>query len=150
MNHNSRAEDVALPDLTHGESITLDVDPCTLYTPAGIKVQPGQSFSFTANGKWKDWFIPCDYRGWGGGWLTRFARVKGQPLFRLCASIGKDDCTAFPVDTSQRWTVPDSLPPDGDRQLFLFANDLRWMYWNNRALGEAEGGPLRVSMKRVA
>ncbi len=128
----------------------MDVDPRERYVETHLSVHPGERYRFSATGKWKDGFMsPCGPEGWGGGALTRFARVKGQPFFRLCASIGKDDHTAFAVDTTQPWTVPDITPPNGDRQLYLFANDLWLMYWNNRALTEEEGGPLRVTITRL-
>jgi len=140
--------DETLPSLAAFESTTIEVDPRKFHVPTGINVQPGERYTFTGAGKWKDWFVICDHQGWGSGWPLRFNRVKGQPFFRLCASIGKHDINAFAIDTTQPWTVPDTLPPDGGHQLYLFANDHRWMYWNNRTLTEEQGGPLRVTITR--
>jgi|GEM_PF-317562 len=143
------ADEKHLPQLAHSESTTLEVDPRKCHVPTGINVQPGERYTFTAAGKWKDWFVTCDHRGWGSGWPLRFNRVKGQPFFRLCGSIGKDDRAAFAINTTQPWTVPDTPPPDGDDQLYLFANDHPWMYWNNRTLTEDKGGPMRVTITRL-
>ena len=139
-----------MSDFTATESRTIRVDPRELHVPTGITLKPGQHYTFTATGKWKDWFKTCDHRGWHHGWMTRFARVKGAPLFQLCGAIGRDDRNLFVIDTSQPWTVPDNLPAGDDQQLYLFANDWRMMYLNNRELPPEEGGPMRVTITRVA
>lgn len=139
-----------MPTLAPCESRTIEVDPRKLYVPTNIRVTAGERLTIAATGKWADWFQTCDHRGWGGGLLTRFARVKNVSLFHLCGCIGRDDRHAFPIDTTRPWTVPDTLAVNGDHQLYLFANDWRWLYWNNRALSAEEGGPMRVTITRVA
>jgi tetratricopeptide (TPR) repeat protein len=131
------------------ESTCIEVDPSRMHVPTHLALRAGQTYSFAVSGKWKDWLVVCDHQGWGSGWLTRFNRVKGHPFFRLCGCIGQHDKNAFVIDTSQPWTVPNSLAPDDDCELYLFANDHRWMYWNNRILTEAQGGPLRVTIARI-
>lgn len=131
------------------ETRTTEVDPRRHYVRTGITLEPGQRYTFTATGKWKDWKETCDHHGWHTGWMTHFARVKGVALFRLCGAIGKNDRNLFAIDTTQPWTVPETLPADGDHQLYLFANDGRWLYFNNHALSPEEGGPTRVTITRV-
>ncbi len=131
------------------ESKTIEVDPRKLHVPTGIILKPGQRYAFTAIGEWGDWIKTCDHRGWHHGWMTRCARVKDASLFQLCGAIGKNDRNLFAIDTSQTWAVPDVLLADGDQQLYLFANDLRIMYFNNRELPPEEDGPMRVTITRV-
>lgn len=138
-----------MSELQPGQSLTIDVDPGLLHVPTGIAVRAGEQYSFSATGKWKDWYIVCDHRGWGRGWFTRLPRVPGQPFFRLCGCVGKQDGGAFAIDMTRPWTVPDIRPSEDDTQLYLFANDIRWMYWNNRVLPKEQGGPMRVTVARV-
>lgn len=130
--------------LALGESRSLAVDPRECYMPTEVTVAPGERYGFTATGQWRDWYKTCGPEGWGGGWLTRFSRLPGQPFFRLCATLGKDDDTAFAVDTTQPWTAPPGVPADS--QIYLFANDLRGMYWNNRTVPDH---PLTVTITRL-
>jgi hypothetical protein len=77
--------------------------------------------------------------------------VPGAPFFRLCGCVGTDDRQPFAIGGERpEWIVPDAVAVQADRQLYLFANDWPCMYANNRALGEAEGGPLRVAIQRLA
>jgi hypothetical protein len=147
--HLASNEDTQMSATTPTESKTIQVDPREYHVPTGIILKSGQRYAFTATGEWKDWTKTCDHRGWHHGWMTRFARVKGASLFQLCGAIGKNDRTLFAIDTRQTWTVPDALPTDDDQQLYLFANDWRIMYFNNRELPPEEGGPMRVTITRV-
>jgi len=125
----------------------IEVDPGKLFVPTDLSVSPGERYGFKAEGKWRDLFRKSGAEGWGGGWLTRFARVPGQPFFRLCGAVGRDDESAFAVDLTHPWTVPDAVSTSSDRQLYLFANDLCFMYGNNHAIPD---DPLRVTITRLA
>ena len=135
--------------LAIGQSRVVEVDPRLQHVPTGLFPGPGQAYTFSASVKWKDGFIVCGHEGWGGGGMTRWARVRHEHFFRLCACIGQDDSTAFAVDTVGPWIVPGGAIAD-DNQLYLFANDLPMMYWNNRSLSPARGGPMQVAITRIA
>lgn len=79
----------------------------------------------------------------------RFNRVPNLPFFLLCGVIGKDARQAFPIGLRAEWTVPSDLCTKSSSFLYLFANDIPFMYGNNHALDESAGGPLRVSITRI-
>jgi hypothetical protein len=137
--------------LAPGATLNLVVDPRPFFVPSGIYVAPGERYRFVASGKWRDWFRRIDADGWSCALLHWRNRVPGQPFFRLCGCVGTDDRQAFAIGSERpEWIVPDAVAVQADRQLYLFANDWPCMYANNRALGEAEGGPLRVAIQRLA
>ncbi|MDZ4251869.1 MAG: hypothetical protein U1A72_04775 [Sulfuritalea sp.] len=131
-----------------GATHSLDVDPHPLFVPTGLKVAPGERYRFTATGKWKDWFRIRDATGWSSP-LQRWNRVPNQPFSMLCGCIGTDETNAFVIGTGREWPVPETATDSPDHGLNLFANDLRGMYWNNRALPPPDG-PLRVEITRIA
>jgi hypothetical protein len=134
-----------------GDTLELTVDPRARHVSTGLSVAPAERYVFTATGMWRDWCKDVGPEGWGSGFWTRFNRVRGAPFFLLCGSIGRDDAHVFPIGTELTdWTVPGQVTALADRQLYLFANDWPGMYWNNRALEEKDGGPLRVRVTRVA
>lgn len=128
-------------------TLPLELDPSLPFVPTGLSVLPGELYRFEAQGKWRDWFVKCGAAGWGGGWLTRFSRMSGQPFFRLCGVVGRDDKAAFAVDLEEPWSVPPEVARESDPQLYLFANDLRCMYWNNHV---DPTDPLTVTITRLA
>jgi hypothetical protein len=132
-----------------GDSLVEAVSPRLRHMPTGLKVSPGERYAFAASGRWRDGFVTTGPEGWGTSWLARFNRLPGRPFFLLCGSVGRDDRHAFAIGAGCEWTVPFTVGPLVDRQLHLFANDWRWLYWNNFALDERHGGPLRVRITRV-
>jgi len=95
-----------------------------------IKVPPGQvwcdaSIEHTPEGKEID-----KLNGWK--WLRR---VKDQPWFALIGSVSKKH--TFPVlNGIDKWTAP------ADGELFFYANDVWFMYWNNK-------GAIDVNVQRL-
>lgn len=130
------------------ETVSVTVDPAQRLVPSGIAVSSGERYAFVARGRWRDWFRNAGPSGWGTNWLARFNRLPGRAFFLLCGVVGRDDSNAFEIGASREWTVPTGLPTD--RQLYLFANDWCSMYWNNKALAEKDGGPLRLIVTRRA
>lgn len=129
----------------------LTVNPKELYVPTGIELHPGQHYAFAASGKWRDWCKDCDADGWGAGLAARWNRVAGERFFLLCGTLGRDDRLAFAIGSDRPdWCVPDEVAAFPDRQLYLFANDWRWMYFNNHELDEEHGGPMRVRITRLS
>jgi hypothetical protein len=129
----------------------LAIDPRARFVPSGLIVAPGELYRFTATGKWRDGGrAPCDANGWACPALHGANRLPGEPFFKLCACVGTDLAQAFAIGTGPvDWIVPATIATLPDRQLYFFANDWPFMYWNNRALYPAEGGPLQVTIKRI-
>jgi hypothetical protein len=142
---------MANTSLAAGASMVMNVDPKQHYAPTGLQVNAGERYAFSASGRWRDGFKDAGPEGWGTGWLARFNRLPGRPFFLLCGTVGRDDALAFEIGVEHKdWPVPDAVAGLADRQLYLFANDWCWMYWNNHTLGEKAGGPLSVGITRLA
>jgi hypothetical protein len=140
--------------MTHlkiNEKLTIhDLNPKNTFISTRIIMLPEERYHFSASGKWKDWFITCDANGWHGigtRWFRRFARITDVDLFYLCASFDKDTQRQFPIGTQREYTVKPSDCIQETAELFLFANDLPWMYWNNRKDKEK---PLNVTVTRLS
>ncbi len=133
-----------------GTSLTVSVDPRPFFVPTGIEVDPGQRYSFTASGKWKDWFRIVGPEGWKLWPLHLRNRVPRAAFFCLCGCVGNDDHDAFSIGASCAWQVPVTIAGLPDNQLYLFANDWRSRYGNNHALPPDKGGPLNVTITRLA
>jgi len=58
-----------------------------------------------------------------------FRRVPEAKWFQLIATIGRSAKARIVVGSS----LTDFLPPFPGR-LYFFANDLPWMYWNNKGM----------------
>lgn len=131
-----------------GATLTIAVDPHPLFVATGLLVRAGERYQFHASGKWCDWHTVTDANGWNMPLLHYLNRVPGAAFFCLCACIDHDEDHAFAIGGDAVWTVPAGTAADA--KLSLFANDMRCMYFNNRSLPEAEGGPLKVEIRRLA
>ena len=129
----------------------IEVDPRNRNFPTGIEVEANARYFFLAKGCWKDWFIGCGPNGWGSRWnpLAYNNRIMWQPFFLLCGNIGKDDSLAFSIGDKHTWRVPPAINELDDRQLYLFANDWKNKYTNNKPLESDQGGPLKVTIYRL-
>lgn len=109
------------------------VCPAERYFPTGVLLTPGATYQIDSQGLWRD--------GWN--------RLHWQPFFQLGGAIGPSEQHLFSIGRGRRWTAPTTLPPDADRQLYLFANDWPGMLHNNRSVPDEDGGPLRVTISRL-
>jgi hypothetical protein len=125
------------------------VDPHDRFSPSGIEITPGAQYQFQAEGKWKDAWIVCEAEGWTSV-LAGLNRLPGQPIFSLCGAVGKNLDHAFHIGKGRDWGLSSEFVGLPDRQLYFFANDWPWMYWNNASLSVEAGGPLRVTIKRLS
>lgn len=138
--------------LAIGESVEVTVNPKIKYVESGLLVSVGEDYSFSACGLWKDGHKICDAKGWSDGLLRifmRFNRFPNHPYFLLCGVVGRDERHAFPIGVQKEWTVPANLGGESSGCLYLFANDIPFMYFNNRELDESQGGPLLVVITRI-
>jgi hypothetical protein len=120
-----------------------DPGPFTVNARTGsnsaMVVEAGDVWSFSATGRWTDWFISCGpegYRNFLADILQISPRVTGQNLFCLCGEVTDEDgAETFAIGRGCTHTFQKS------GELSLFANDLPRMYWNNR-------GDVVASVKR--
>jgi hypothetical protein len=138
--------------LSVNEKQTVIVDPTLHYSPTDLHVFHGEEYEFLASGKWADASIHCDANGWIKWYLAAgivFNRLRFHRYFLLCGNLAKQESTNFAIGLQQQpipiWGYRNE---EGPFELFLFANDLWSMYGNNRALGEDDEGPMRVSIQR--
>lgn len=103
------------------------------WTDAGIAVTPGERLRFEATGTWRDWTIDTGPEGFERAYLRVFAkarRVPAAPWFALCGALNCNEATAFVIGAGREWVAPAA------GQVFVFANDVPWAYFNNQ--GEIE------------
>jgi hypothetical protein len=138
--------------LSINEKQIVIVDPTLHYSPTDLLVSSGEEYEFSATGKWADASIHCDANGWiKEGWyayLSRFNQLRSHPYFLLCGNLAKRESTNFAIGLQRTIQIQSYSKEEEPYELFLFANDLCLMYWNNRALDEDDGGPMRVSIQR--
>jgi len=139
-----------------GESHFIELDPKPLFIPTGLAVQEGERYRLYACGKWKDWLTVCDAKGWtqlGMGWLRRYNRFPDAHWFALIACIGATEKTSRLIGLQAEIDVSaaDRLLAGTDPlQLYVFANDWPSMYFNNKIASAEEGGPMRLTITRLA
>lgn len=100
-----------------------------------VVLQKGERYFFRASGRWFDASIPHDPNGRDVEKLEkwkRFIRCKenGATWFTLIGSVGKDSRSFFPIGDGSFW--PDGWVATTSGQFYCFANDVRFMYWNNK------------------
>lgn len=95
-------------------------------TTYGIAAMPGQ--------RWVDGFISCGPEGYSRWWLKPFTvlrRVRSAPWFSLIGAVGR----ASPLLVGDQTVFHAEI----DGELSFYANDIIFMYWNNR-------GSIRVAV----
>lgn len=105
------------------------------WNDSGIDVVSGQIYNFTvpAGETWTNSRKICGAEGYPSDLLMRpweaFRRVPEAKWLQLIGTIGRSVRARTVVGPSLR----DFLPPLPGR-LYFFANDLPWMYWNNKGM----------------
>lgn len=118
-----------------GQTAYVPVYANKLWNDSGVNVVSGQVFNFAVptGEEWKDWRNRCNADGYSSTHLTRgleiFRRVPKARWLQLIGTIGKS--VRSPVVIGSQFNA--FLPPSPGR-LYLFANDIPWMYWNNRGM----------------
>jgi hypothetical protein len=116
-----------------GQTAYVCVAADNLWNDSGINVVSGQAFTFSvpSGEQWIDWRTPCGADGYPSTRLIRFwekfRRIPNANWMQLIATIGKS--IERPIVVGSK--LMNFLPPLAGR-LYLFANDLHWMYWNNK------------------
>ena len=121
--------------LVVGQTTYVSVHANRLWNDSGIDVIPGRSYRFTvpANETWSDSHKICGPTGYMSIRLLRlwlaFRRVPEANWLQLIGTIGRPPRARIVLGSH----LANFLPPFNGR-LYFFANDLPWMYWNNRGM----------------
>ena len=110
------------------EQISVVVHASRRWTDSGVDVVAGERWRLVSSGEWTDWRIKCDAAGFDEPRLRLFEplrRLPTAPWFGLVASIDKTRHTFTYVGREA------DLVPARSGRLYLFANDVAGMYWNN-------------------
>ncbi len=102
------------------------------------RLEQGRSYEILVRGdqRWTDGPIGCGADGYEKWWLAPFRwmrRFRPAPWFALIGSVGEK---TFEIGSS--YVLRDA--PGGE--LSCYANDVWFMYWNNRGRLEVEVTPL--------
>jgi hypothetical protein len=118
-----------------GQTAYVPVYANKLWNDSGVDVVSGQVFNFAVptGEEWTDWRNRCDADGYSSTPLTRrleiFRRVPKAKWLQLIATIGKS--VRSPVVIGSQFL---EFLPSSPGRLYFFANDIPWMYWNNRGM----------------
>ena len=116
------------------------VRACKYWTDTGLDVDASAVYEFRCEGRWLDWCVTTDAKGYDAVWfgqrmLNRSLRLKTAPWFALCGEVRGDGRGPFFIGSTTRLQIPAG-------RLMCFANDVRGFYWNNR-------GELTLTIRRV-
>jgi hypothetical protein len=125
----------ALATMRLGQTAYVCVYAHKPWNDSGVDVVSGQFFSFSVPGgeEWSDRQRASGADGYASTYFIRpwerLRRVPKAKWLQLIGTIGKR--IKSPVIIGSK--LLNFLPPFPGR-LYLFANDLPWMYWNNRGM----------------
>jgi len=106
----------------------LTVPSWTLWNDTGLDVPPQGNLHFVATGQWTDWYInttPAGYEKASLKAVEHLRRLPSANWFALVGAFDKDLSTAFLIGEGR------TLVAEKGGRLFVFANDIAWLYWNN-------------------
>ena len=121
--------------MTIGETRYVCVHANRPWNDSGIDVILGQIYNFTVpvGEMWTDSGKICGADGYRSDLLMRpwesFRRAPEAKWLQLIGTIGPSIKARVAVGAS----LTEFFPPFPGR-LYFFANDLRWMYWNNKGM----------------
>lgn len=98
-----------------------------LWNDTTLDVKVGETLHFLATGQWKDFTILTDANGFDKWYMKpfeKFRRKSDSPWFSLIGAI--DGKHLFHIGQEKTVTISTS------GRLFLFANDVKNFYWNNK------------------
>lgn len=127
----------------------LRIDSQEKWNRTGIEVRPGERYAFRAEGSWIDLTIYTTARGYetreapalSRWFLSLFEgslRMPGQNWFALVGTVGRSESTAFVIGERL-----DGWMPTAAGELWCFANDVPWAYFNNH-------GEVTLTVTRLA
>lgn len=142
--------ETACPTLKLNNTLTVKVVADRKYNWSGIQTEEGARYRFEADGIWSDGSMDCDAAGWvteSLGWvkepiIQKFEDNRRCPeadWFELVGAYGDNDNDLFRLGgaVSSVEIIAKKAAP-----LWLFANDLSKLYWNNE-------GEIMIKITRV-
>lgn len=91
-----------------------------------VQVAAGETWTFSAAGRWNDWWVHCGpdgYRNFPADLLSIRPRAVGHPFFRLMGAVGAGAPFAIGMGTTHEFTETG--------QVTVYANDATGWYGNN-------------------
>ena|ERR1700680_3137652 len=126
-----------------GETALVAVAARERWNDSGIDFAIGRTYDLIVpqGQTWIDWHEPCDADGYASTpWLRlweEFRRVRTENWFKLIGTIGRSVNPPIVIGSQLLGFAP---PYPG--RLYLFANDISCMYWNN-------SGSINVAITRT-
>jgi hypothetical protein len=133
--------------LTVGETLgPFPVGSRSFFNPTGVLLDRGATYEIAADDNtWVDWYLASDADGRDptlAQSIARWAlRCKAGKWFQLIGAVGESDEYVFPIGKHIRWTFA-GQGTDFSPELYLFANDAWFAYFNNH-------GSVNVTIMRV-
>ena len=126
--------------LAPGQSAVVTVYACKHWNPSGLLLVDAAEYEFDVEGEqhWHEAGITCTADGYDRFWLRSARGLQRYPcvdLFTLIGNVGRDPGRSFVIGTSARYTAR------GGGELFCFADDVSFMYWNNSGKRAPDGPP---------
>ncbi len=102
-----------------------------MWNDCRVYLQHSGTYDFTTDdSKWRDASISCDANGYPSTTFLRLfeklRRIPNENYFKLIGAV--DRSTSKPIVIGKSLT---NFSPRESGQLFCFANDVAFMYWNN-------------------
>ena len=118
-------------DMEIGESATRTILASEKWNGTQIKLVAGAQYHCTARGQWTDSTIVCNADGYTSSnpvlraseWLRR---APNERWFALIGTIERNEANYFLIG------VEATIAPKAAGLLYCFANDVSFMYWNNK------------------
>jgi hypothetical protein len=112
--------------MTARETRTVTIAAATFDNHTGVLLQPGITYQLRAHGTWCDASIKCGPDGHDAAKLRSFRWMRRAPRQNWFALIGHAAGQTFPISTAA------TITPAKAGELLCYANDVPFMYWNNK------------------
>lgn len=126
-----------------GDAKTVVIAANELWSRTRIHLTKGQTYSFRVpqQDRWRDAQIECSADGYFRWYIAPFGWMRRVPRAEWFALIGiVEPHTADPIIIG---SCLSNFSPAHSGELICFANDVRWMYWNN-------SGVIKLTVRRIA
>jgi hypothetical protein len=110
------------------------------WNATGVTLDPDRAYDLTVRGRWTDAYIATDATGFERWWLRLAKRWLPIPTARWFALIGRVGPRGAPFLIGRG---RHGYRPAEGGELYCCANDLPFMYWNNRGALVLTIGPAR-------